>query len=478
MRWSVFLAIVLCSYSLLGQSVTFFTQNQNDFGGDKIFHEFLHEFPEGGFVSGYQVDYRTQKRLAYEYFNENGNFVKKFFPSLPYGNPQIGFTQAFKNKQVFVSGVGETANGNRRFSYCFDSTGAVQWSFNDSMTINIIYEETETNYFAQLHSSKDTGNVVSGSNLVRINREGHITWAKPFNDLYQQILLDTGPATSLVMGIKLFNDKYIFHLVNRSSFEYNKIAIFNKGFQLVAEQRINNLNYFLPTQSGITHDEKVGSTAYPRYKINFLDWDLETKWVFNSDSGEVNYLNNGGLTSIGRNFCFHSTHKDSSYKWKDEAMIFYNFKGDKVRECRYEFKTAFQYVARQSTIDGGLIFYGRPAEWYQFKVGIFKTDSLGLVYNTDIICDCKDFNVGVSEQSPKPLVVKVFPNPATDKINVLLSHQQKATITLHNLNGQIVHTQQAELNSNIVDISMFEAGVYIVEVESSSGSEVLKFVKQ
>lgn len=88
-----------------------------------------------------QLDYHTHKRLAYEFFDEYGIYEKKFFPSLPYGNPQIGFTQAFKNKQVFVSGVGETDKGNLRFSYCFDSTGTVQWLFNDSIFVLIILKK-------------------------------------------------------------------------------------------------------------------------------------------------------------------------------------------------------------------------------------------------------------------------------------------------------------------------------------------------
>jgi len=86
--------------------------------------------------------------------------------------------------------------------------------------------------------------------------------------------------------------------------------------------------------------------------------------------------------------------------------------------------------------------------------------------------------VGVSEVKVPELNVQVFPNPATDKINVLLSHQQKASITLRNLNGQIVKSQQAEFNSNIIDISDLEAGVYVVEVKEENSSKVLKVVKQ
>ncbi len=67
---------------------------------------------------------------------------------------------------------------------------------------------------------------------------------------------------------------------------------------------------------------------------------------------------------------------------------------------------------------------------------------------------------------------------ANDKINVLLFHKQKASIVLLNLNGQIVKTQQVEFNSNIIDISVVKAGVYVVEVNGESGVQEHKFVKE
>jgi len=70
----------------------------------------------------------------------------------------------------------------------------------------------------------------------------------------------------------------------------------------------------------------------------------------------------------------------------------------------------------------------------------------------------------------------VFPNPATDKINVLLSHKQEATITLHNLNGQVVKTQAAEFNSNIFDISELDKGLYFVEVISQNSKIIKKLI--
>ena len=475
MKRLILLLYLFFSGTASSQSITFFSQNQNDFGVDKIRHEFLHEFPYGGFVSGYQVDYRTRTRLAYEYFGKYGKYEKKFIPSLPYGNPQIGFTQVFKNKQVFVSGVGETDKGNRRFSYCFDSTGAINWSFNDSLFILLIHQETDSNYFAQLHSSKDTGILVQGINLVRLDFNGRIYWSKPYDNLYQQLLLDSGIVTPLILDIQLYRGNFVFLLSNQN-LEDTKIASFDKDFKLKRQYRSRYTNSSLLSDQGVLIDENVGELIFPRFKITQLDWDFNKVWQMIPSKDSLSSLTQTGAIKLGSKICLQSFYQNSSYNWLDERLEFYNFQGEKTRECRYTYLSTFGITPHSATNDNGLLASATATIWPETKVGFTKTDSLGLVYNTDIICDCKDFKVGVSEVKVPELNVQVFPNPATDKINVLLSHKQEATITLHNLNGQVVKTQAAEFNSNIFDISELDKGLYFVEVISQNSKIIKKLI--
>ncbi|MBN8701662.1 MAG: T9SS type A sorting domain-containing protein [Bacteroidetes bacterium] len=74
----------------------------------------------------------------------------------------------------------------------------------------------------------------------------------------------------------------------------------------------------------------------------------------------------------------------------------------------------------------------------------------------------------------------VYPNPTKDDVNVqiTLSENEQATITLFNYNGVAVKnvvTTEVETKLNIAELP---AGMYFVEVISNSGKEVKKLIKQ
>ena len=239
----------------------------------------------------------------------------------------------------------------------------------------------------------------------------------------------------------------------------------------------SSILYIITNTNGIVVNENLGSINLPSLKIRSFDWNQKVHWEFFEGKDSLTQIASR-LFSSNTTVSYLSHHKDSAYKWLVERFNMYNLDGTKKRVCRYSFLSTHGISLIASTKDNGFVARVKSILWGDTKLGFVKTDSLGLVYNTDIICDCKDFKVEVLEVQVPELNVQVFPNPATDKINVLLSHQQKASITLRNLNGQIVKSQQAEFNSNIIDISDLEAGVYVVEVKEENSSKVLKVVKQ
>lgn len=95
----------------------------------------------------------------------------------------------------------------------------------------------------------------------------------------------------------------------------------------------------------------------------------------------------------------------------------------------------------------------------------------GLVYKrplSDIITGFEETN-NIKEMN-------IFPNPATDKLQIEAS--QISEIEILNLEGQIIKSISANENHETIDVSSFTRGMYFIKVKSGEGIAVKKFVKE
>ena len=69
--------------------------------------------------------------------------------------------------------------------------------------------------------------------------------------------------------------------------------------------------------------------------------------------------------------------------------------------------------------------------------------------------------------------LSVYPNPALDVLNISVDSPIKSVKVL-NLLGEVV----LETNESQIDVSFLEAGVFFVEVETTSGTSTRKFIKK
>lgn len=77
--------------------------------------------------------------------------------------------------------------------------------------------------------------------------------------------------------------------------------------------------------------------------------------------------------------------------------------------------------------------------------------------------------------------VNVYPNPATESINISLENtsSEKATVTVMNIQGQTVATFDAGNNANIeLPIQNLNRGLYIITVQTTTSTGVARFIKQ
>ncbi|CAN5196711.1 hypothetical protein BH09BAC1_BH09BAC1_00040 [soil metagenome] len=82
----------------------------------------------------------------------------------------------------------------------------------------------------------------------------------------------------------------------------------------------------------------------------------------------------------------------------------------------------------------------------------------------------------------KESILKVFPNPANDKITTtfLSSHDKDVIFTIVDVNGKTLDTKSSESNSgnftNQFDISQYPSGIYFISVTGKNGKQIVKKV--
>lgn len=86
--------------------------------------------------------------------------------------------------------------------------------------------------------------------------------------------------------------------------------------------------------------------------------------------------------------------------------------------------------------------------------------------------------VGIKDGRNQDVRLKVYPNPASDLLNVevSLNNATQATIIIENMLGQVVYSQQTNKPINSINTSLFETGVYFVKVNTGKGVVVEKII--
>ena len=84
-------------------------------------------------------------------------------------------------------------------------------------------------------------------------------------------------------------------------------------------------------------------------------------------------------------------------------------------------------------------------------------------------------NVGIQPPG-SPVDIAVFPNPATDILNVILP--QKSVLEILTIEGQIVRTFNSEIPRTTIDIQSLSNGLYLLKATTGNEVVIRKFIKQ
>ena len=74
--------------------------------------------------------------------------------------------------------------------------------------------------------------------------------------------------------------------------------------------------------------------------------------------------------------------------------------------------------------------------------------------------------------------IRLYPNPATDYINIDMQNNDNAQITISNLQGQILRRYNETSNNVLINTSELTTGLYIVTIKNQDKVETIRFVKQ
>jgi hypothetical protein len=85
---------------------------------------------------------------------------------------------------------------------------------------------------------------------------------------------------------------------------------------------------------------------------------------------------------------------------------------------------------------------------------------------------------GVPEITSKNFYIEAYPSPAKDILNINFSSSENAIVSISDVNGKVVSTNASTISDPLksIDISNYTSGLYFINVTSSDGVAVNKFV--
>ncbi|MES2617529.1 MAG: T9SS type A sorting domain-containing protein [Bacteroidota bacterium] len=232
--------------------------------------------------------------------------------------------------------------------------------------------------------------------------------------------------------------------------------------------------------SGASMATKSVSFAYNgSYKINF-------KWS-GSGGASLGYLDNittnttfAPLPVKLLNFNTVLTNNKAEVKWQSASEE----KFSKYEICRSTDGSRFTSI-------GQVMPFGNQGEVNSYAFTDFNVANLGVAkvyYKLKMVDMDGSFTwsnvVTVNVNALTATVVNVYPNPATDVLNVDLSslNGTEFTVSITDINGKLVkQMNSSDLFSGIVsiDLNAFEAGMYVISTITNEGSFTsTKFLKK
>jgi bacillolysin len=136
--------------------------------------------------------------------------------------------------------------------------------------------------------------------------------------------------------------------------------------------------------------------------------------------------------------------------------------------------------ANGSTTAESISYTATPGTYYAQVFGYSGANSTTTCYTLKVQLGTATIFGNTNEIAKNNAVLKVYPSPATDILNVSVLGETngKGIIKVVDVNGTVVLQQKINSSVQQVDISRLAKGVYMLKIENGSGLLTSKFVKQ
>jgi Secretion system C-terminal sorting domain len=85
----------------------------------------------------------------------------------------------------------------------------------------------------------------------------------------------------------------------------------------------------------------------------------------------------------------------------------------------------------------------------------------------------------ISTISIEEPIISLYPNPASDMVNVEIENLEgNATIAMYSFSGALIYTKIITDSKTAIDMSGYEAGIYMVTITTDTQHKSIKVVKQ
>ncbi|MCO6500355.1 MAG: T9SS type A sorting domain-containing protein [Vicingus serpentipes] len=153
------------------------------------------------------------------------------------------------------------------------------------------------------------------------------------------------------------------------------------------------------------------------------------------------------------------------------------YDSSKINVIGYDWKS-FNMSTFQYDIEDSLVYFASVPNGDVYKI-IF-TGFGGSSTGDYIFTKEKVFSVGIDEDEIESKILNVYPNPATDNINITFAGTTDNTqISIYDISGKEMFTRQVQnkgLNKEKIDVSNFKQGIYFITLTTANSKSTQKII--
>ncbi len=86
--------------------------------------------------------------------------------------------------------------------------------------------------------------------------------------------------------------------------------------------------------------------------------------------------------------------------------------------------------------------------------------------------------LSINETFGETNTISIFPNPASNELNIELKDNEEGTLKIINIFGEIVLEQYITFGESLIEIDYLTSGVYLLEATIENKKTIVKFIKE